>query len=242
MSRTKGVFPQTSAARSGDAFVPDKHIPGLPLLVSLLFLSGPAGAVNVTQWGVFEKTLTSPNTYTSAQKYSGVTLNATFTGPGEIKYTVPGFWDDDHIWRIRFSPARTGNWTYIINSSDNRLADPANNGSFTCVAPGPPALDANPNLRGFLRISPDRRRFVYADGTPFFWMGEDGWKGNSGQCRYDTDPGDQADHRVPEFRTWIDNRNAKKFNVAMYIANMGNEGGDIYRVKPTVINPDSSGN
>ena len=38
------------------------------------------------------------NTFTS------VTVDGTFTGPSGSAYTIPGFYDGEGIWRVRFSP------------------------------------------------------------------------------------------------------------------------------------------
>jgi hypothetical protein len=47
-------------------------------------------------------------------------------------------------------------------------------GSFRCV----PYEGDNPLYRhGALRLSSDRRFFVHADGTPFFWLADTAWNG-----------------------------------------------------------------
>jgi hypothetical protein len=156
----------------------------------------------VKQWGIFEKALTSSNRYSRAQKYTDVIVNATFIGPGGVRYTVPGFWDGDNVWRIRFSPPVPGQWSYTFDSPDNQLNAPANDGSFIALQPTPNDIAANPNYRGFLKVSPDKRYLTYSDGTPFFWLGDTIWDGNSKNIPYEAD-----------FKRYIDNRKKKGFSV-----------------------------
>jgi hypothetical protein len=160
----------------------------------------------VKQWGVFEKELRSNNEYSPAEKYRGVVLTGTFTGPKGVTYTVPGFWDGGNAWRIRFSPTQPGNWSFSIESSDKQLDSPSNDGSFTVVPPTLEDIATNPNYRGFLRLSSDRRYFTYADGTPFFWLGGTLWSANSKNMHYPTD-----------FKAYLDNRKTKNFTVVQIV-------------------------
>ncbi len=62
------------------------------------------------QWRVSEFTFTGREQY-SCQPLA-VQLIATFHGPGGAVYRVPGFWDGDRTWKVRFMPDRPGKWTY----------------------------------------------------------------------------------------------------------------------------------
>ena len=156
----------------------------------------------ITQWGLFEKTLTSTHPYSKTQKYKEVILNATFIAPNGVRYKVPGFWDGGGIWRIRFSPLMPGRWTYTIDSTDSQLDARENDGSFIAVQPSRHEMEANPNYRGFLKLSSNRRFLTYGDGTPFFWLGDTTWDGNSKNMPYQTD-----------FKLYVDNRKEKGFSV-----------------------------
>ena len=178
------------------------------LMATLLIFGGCAYrqetgvTTRVKQWGVFEKAIVSSNRYSPTQKYKDVVVNATFNGPSGVRYTVPGFWDGDNIWRIRFSPPAPGDWTYTIESTDDQLNAPQNDGGFTALAPTPEDINTNPNYRGFLKVSTDRRHLTYGDGTPFFWLGDTAWDANSKNMPYNTD-----------FKAYVDNRTQKKFSV-----------------------------
>ena len=181
--------------------------------IGLIILSNVAIAVScsytkeapqsvIKQWGVFEKVLTSTNHNSNSQKYKDVIVNATFTGPKGIQYKIPGFWDGGNTWRIRFSPTLPGHWTYTIDSTDDQLDASENDGSFTAVEPDPHDIAVNPNYRGFLRLSPNRRYLTYYDGTPFFWLGDTVWDGNSKNMPYETD-----------FKLYVENRRSKRFSI-----------------------------
>ena len=172
----------------------------------------------VVQWEVFEKELTTDKNYTNAQKYCKVILNATFTGPENSSYTVPGFWDGENTWRIRFTPTLPGDWSYTINSSDNQIDAPENDGGFTTVEPSDRDISVNPNYRGFLKVSDNSRYLTYADGTPFFWMGGTLWDGNGKIAVFD-----------PDYKTYVDNRKGKKYSVLQVLIKLG---GDMQSQKP----------
>jgi PKD repeat protein len=187
---------------------------------------------SVQQWQVFEKSLSSTNLYSNAQKYSDVTLTATFSGPAGEEISVPGFWDGDTSWTVRFAPPSPGTWSYAISSSDAQLDASTNDGTFTALVPTPADVANNPNNRGFLKISANNRHFTYADGTPFFWMGGTNWHADQ-RCEF-TDT---------EFKRYILDRKAKKFTVIQLNVGWpgpetaGNEGGTVFTQEYNEINP-----
>src|SRR5450432_2596461 len=58
---------------------------------------------------------------------------------------------------------------------------------------------------GRLKVTPDGHYLQFADGTPFFWLGDTGW---------------ELFHRLTleEIKTYLDNRAAKGFNVIQAVA------------------------
>lgn len=97
-----------------------------------------------------------------------VALDATFTDSHGSDTTIPGFWDADDAWRLRFTPDTTGSWTYEVVVTDRRGTSEPHSGTFD-VAPS--------RLKGFLRIGNDvdptysPRYFAYEDGTPWYGRG-----------------------------------------------------------------------
>ena len=44
-------------------------------------------------------------------------LKAEFQGPGGVRISVPGFYDGNGVWKIRFSPTVPGRWSLRTTSS-----------------------------------------------------------------------------------------------------------------------------
>jgi hypothetical protein len=95
--------------------------------------------------------------------FAGVTVDAIFAAPGGAVYTMPGFYDGDGTWRVRFRPGEAGRWRCRISSTP---ADPelAYEGTFE-VSPG--------EGRGALRATPGKAwGFHYESGEPAFLLGD----------------------------------------------------------------------
>lgn len=97
-----------------------------------------------------------------------VSLDATFTGPGGDTMTLPGFWDGEGSWKLRFTPAVDGVWGYSIVVTDRRGSSPPTKGEIVAEPSDHP---------GFIRIGsqvdPDYspRYFAYEDGTAWYGRG-----------------------------------------------------------------------
>lgn len=114
-------------------------------------------SVKVEQWGVFEIELQGPS---EGSPFLEVELSAEFVLQDE-KIKVPGFYDGDGIYRVRFSPGKVGNWSYQTISNTPLLNEQS--GRFKCTAP-------TGNNHGPLRIV-NTFYLQYADGTPFYAVG-----------------------------------------------------------------------
>ena len=101
--------------------------------------------------------------YAYENPFTDVAVTATFRSPSGKTFTLPGFYDGENTWRVRFNPDEAGEWTYRL------LAYPANpdltfEGSFA-VRPG--------QSRGFLRATPGQAwGFHYESGEPAFLLGD----------------------------------------------------------------------
>ena len=100
-------------------------------------------------------------------------FEAVFTSERGTKLTVPGFWDGGNIWKIRFAPTEPGKWTYTTSFADTGDGGLHGiKGELNCVT-YQGELDIY--RRGFIKADPDSRHFTYADGTPFFYLGDTHW-------------------------------------------------------------------
>ena len=124
------------------------------LAAALLRAAAPA---TVEQWGVFELELKGP---AEGNPFTEVRVGAVFTD-GASTVEVPGFYDGDGVYKIRFSPGATGDWRYETKS--NRWDLTGKLGKFTATAPGK-------GNHGPVRVH-NTFHFAYADGTPYKQIG-----------------------------------------------------------------------
>ncbi|MGP7796863.1 DUF5060 domain-containing protein [Sphingomonas sp. CLY1604] len=113
---------------------------------------------SVERWGVHEIVLHGP---ASGNPFVDVEVAATYRR-GDTEVEVPGFYDGDGVYRIRFSPPDLGRWTWTTRGNAPGLSEAK--GAFDCVAP------AKGN-HGPVRVTDDGYHFVHADGTPFRQIG-----------------------------------------------------------------------
>jgi len=153
----------------------------------------------VTQWTTLDLTFEA----TGTPAWNAFPLQVTFENGG-TRLTVDGYWAGARAWRVRFAPASQGAWTWQTQSEDAGLS--GKRGSFTCEPPTREQVAGNPNLRGHLKPSEDGHYFVYADGTPFLYLGDTCWHMNERRC------GLGANEDGPFF-VWLADRKEKGFTV-----------------------------
>ena len=111
----------------------------------------------VEKWDVFEAEFGGPK---GGSPYLDVAFDAIFRHKArEIR--VPGFYDGDGIYRLRFMPEAEGEWRF-----ETRSATPALNGQTGSFTVTPPS-EGN---HGPVRVR-NKFHFAYADGTPFLSFG-----------------------------------------------------------------------
>lgn len=111
----------------------------------------------VAKWEVFEVTLTGP---AEGNPYLEVDLEAVFTQANR-EVRVPGFYDGEGTYKVRFMPDHEGEWAFRTVSTVTELDGQA--GSFSVTAP-------NEGNHGPVHVA-NRYHFAYADGTPYFPFG-----------------------------------------------------------------------
>ncbi|MBK8899553.1 MAG: DUF5060 domain-containing protein [Anaerolineaceae bacterium] len=97
-----------------------------------------------------------------------VQLNGTFTAPDGTSMVVPGFWDSEAGWLVRFTPSQEGEWHYALTVQDNHGQSQAATGSFAVTSSDRhgwllPGNAVNPAYSGHY--------LVHHDGTPFYGVG-----------------------------------------------------------------------
>jgi hypothetical protein len=122
----------------------------------------------VPRYGRLEMTVEVDATYDNPFDGRQVALDAVFTGPDGAAVTVPGFWDAESAWRIRFTPHAAGTWQYSITLADVAgEADPLA-GRFEVAA-----SDAHGWLQVGSWVDPgySARYLAHHDGTPWYGRG-----------------------------------------------------------------------
>ncbi len=119
-------------------------------------------------------------------------------GPGFAR-RVYGFWDGGRTFRVRFVATAPGEWRWRTGS--NQPDDAGLNGgsgSLRAVDWTDAEKAANPNRHGFVRATANGHALQYADGTPFFllgdtWLAASTWrlpfKGTPAAADYEPGPG-----------------------------------------------------
>ena len=188
---------------------PRKALSRMPLRIALcnvILCATTASAANykVHQWQAVEIELTSSVTY--ADSFQDVGVTATFTTPDGRTITRPAFWDGGLTWKVRFAPPRTGLWTMTTSATDARNS--GLNHVTRTVRCDPYSGNLAIYKHGFLKVSKNGRYLTYADGTPFFYLGDTHWI--LSHERFDTS---NAPGVASQFKYTVDKRVKQGFTV-----------------------------
>ncbi|MEX2605071.1 MAG: DUF5060 domain-containing protein [Gracilimonas sp.] len=121
-------------------------------------------------WEMQEITLHAEMEYENY--YTDVLCWVDLEGPDFFK-RIYGFWDGGNTFKIRIVATEAGEWSWISGSNqtgDNGLNNKS--GTFTAVDWTESEKAENPVRRGFLRTTANGRALQYADGTPYFMVGD----------------------------------------------------------------------
>ncbi len=149
--------------------------------------------------------------YSSGKQYSDpfnqVDVDVIVTTPKGHEERVPAFWAGGSIWRVRYAPPVPGTYRLRSVCSDTANKDLHNVSS---VLNAEAYTGENPHYKnGVLKVAQDRRHFEYADGTPFFWLGDTWWMGLCKRLRWPDD-----------FETLTADRVQKGFTVVQIVAGL----------------------
>lgn len=94
-----------------------------------------------------------------------VALSAEFTGPSGVRLNVPGFYDGEGTWKVRFAPTELGRWSMTTASSVAALHGQSDT-AINCTT------NRHPQIHGKLMVDPAHPyHFLYQDGTRYFLLG-----------------------------------------------------------------------
>ncbi len=141
--------------------------------------------------------------------FMDVDINAVFTFEDGTEIKLPGFWNGENQWKVRFSSEKAGKWTYKITCSDAENTSLFDEG----IIEVDPCLNPKTEIEkhGYVKLAPGKKYMVYGDGTPFFYLGDTHWMmpdfERLHECNY---PGCNCGN---QFKHLADDRIKKGFNV-----------------------------
>ena len=88
------------------------------ILLIIFFIGNSLfGQVNVEKWKVFELTFSGPS---NGNPFKEVQVSGKFIKNNDT-ISVPGFYDGNGIYKVRFMPQKEGKWTFVTTSNVKKL-------------------------------------------------------------------------------------------------------------------------
>jgi hypothetical protein len=128
------------------------------------------------EWGAF-------SAQTRSNPWQEIELDAIIRNSAGREWRVPGFWAGGLAWRFRFSAGEPGTYQFRTVCSDPGDTGLHGQTGTIQIAPGTDERSAL-LAHGPIRISENKRHFIHADETPFFWLADQWWFGMSTRLRY----------------------------------------------------------
>jgi hypothetical protein len=142
-----------------------------------------------------------------ADPFNSVTIDVKFTSPNGVVRKVPAFWAGKNSWKVRYASGELGDHRWVTECNEATDAGLNSVSGFLTVAH---YAGNNPlHAHGPVRIAANKHHFEYADGTPFFWLGDTWWMGLCHRL-----------HWPDEFQRLAADRKTKGFNVIQIVAGL----------------------
>ncbi len=183
------------------------------IFFSLAFQVTLAQQVHV--WEMHELTFIAENKYKNP--YLEATVWVDLKGPGFEK-RVFGFWDGSDTFRVRVTAIAPGEWHW---KSGSQPADPGfteKQGTFTTLPWSEDQKKENPLRRGFIRSTPNKHALMFADGTPYFAVGDTWFPLGTDRFRWLDDDQEQPMGPGAGFKDYVRYRKAQGYNWVSFVA------------------------
>jgi hypothetical protein len=126
--------------------------------------------LSVHVWKIYEIELKAEKKYNNY--YSDVTCWVDLQGP-DFSKRIYAFWNGDNVYVVRMVATNPGIWKWKSGSNqkeDNGLNN--HTGAFNAIPWTKQEVEQNPNRHGFVGKTANGHALQYADGTPFFLVGD----------------------------------------------------------------------
>lgn len=125
---------------------------------------------SLPRYASLEMTVSLDAEYANPYDSHEVRLDGLFENPNGQELYVPGFWDGEKNWKLRFTPGTEGEWHYSLVVTDTHgPADPAS-GAFT-VTPAEEGRSGWLQSANWVDPNWSSHYLVYHDGSPFYGIG-----------------------------------------------------------------------
>jgi hypothetical protein len=198
----------------------------LTLSVAMVVLLGTFNTVMAETYHVWEKveiTLQAKKPYENP--YKNVQVWVDLVGPGFGKRCY-GFWDGDDIFRVRVLATAPGKWRWRSGSNQSAAGLNGITGDFTAIAWSQAEKEDNPCRRGMVKASANGHAFEWADGTPFFLLGDTWWPVPTFRYRWYDDDKQRPIGPKAGLKDCLRFRKKQRFNCIAMIASFGNWAND----------------
>ncbi len=186
------------------------------ILISLLlsaFNLRAQEAVHV--WEKQELTFKSKTNYENP--YSDVIVWVDLEGPG-FKKRIYGFWDGKDIFKVRLLATSTGKWSWVSGSEPADKDLVGKTGSFVAVEWTEKEKAENPVHRGHIRATPNQHALQYADGTPYFAVGDTWYAAGTNRMKWYDDDLERPIGPTAGFKDYVRFRKNQGYNWVNIIA------------------------
>jgi len=121
------------------------------------------GMTKVKRRDVLELGFKSDTKYNNP--FVDIIIDCIFKSPSNKEYVVPCFYNGEDMWKVRFSPNETGQWSYKTSITPKNMSLESS-GKFRVVELDKP-------VRGFLKTCPGKYwGLMYESGEPAFIFGD----------------------------------------------------------------------
>lgn len=201
------------------------------LIAGVIFAFGlsSASATSIHVWEKVEITLKAKKV--SLNPYTDTKVWVDLKGPNFEKRCY-GFWDGGNTFRVRVMATAPGKWTWESGSEPEDRGLSGVSGSFVATPWTDAAKAANPSRRGMILASSNGHAFQYADGTPFFLVGDTWWALPTFRFPWFADDTPRPIGPEAGFKDYVRFREQQQFNCIAILAALPNWANDD---KPSTI-------
>jgi hypothetical protein len=196
-------------------------------LAGIAFSSGICSVAFPETYHVWEKVevvLKAEKPYENP--YKDVEVWVDLTGPGFQKRCY-GFWDGGDTFLVRILATTLGKWNWRSGSNQSDSGLNGRTGDFTATSWTEAEKSQNCCRRGMIRPSANGHAFSYADGTPFFLVGDTWWATSTFRYPWHHDDRERPIGPGAGFKDYVRFRAKQGFNCIAMIAafpNWANDG------------------